>query len=632
MTPTISRRDFLSGTALLIAGGLSPRTQLRAQEALYYPPALTGLRGSHPGSFEVAHQVGREGKSFDLTGLGIEEEFDLIVVGGGISGLAAAWFYREAHGANARILILDNHDDFGGHAKRNEFRVDGRLLLGYGGTESLQSPKTLFSKHVRHLLRSLGVDTHRFDTAFDRSLYRSDGLREGVFFDRENFGVDRLVVGSPVVTSNDTDGSDVGPLPAATAIAQFPMSVEARGQLIALFDQPRDYLAGKSKSDKIAYLATISYRDYLRRDAGLGEEAVKYFDGSTSDLLGMGPDITPAFEALVNGYPGFAGLGLDDERDPAFNEPYIYHFPDGNASIARLLVRSLIPGVGSGHTMDDIVLADFDYSRLDRPDPVAKDPVRLRLNSTAVHVANRGPDKANALEGWVDVGYMRSGTLHRVTARHCVLACYNMIIPHIMPELPQAQQQALALGVKMPLVYVNVAIRNWHAFVKLGIDRIYCPNAFFTNVKLDFPVALGGYRNPRDPSEPMLVHMVHVPLTPNQGLTNVQQFRAGRARLLATPFETYEKAITAQLDRMLGSGGFDSSRDIAAITVNRWPHGYAYDPNTLFDPVTPGPPPNVIGRQRCGRVTIANSDAGWSAYTHEAIDQAWRAVDELRSS
>ena len=155
MPNTISRRDFLSGTALVIAGGLTPLAQLRAEPERYYPPVLTGLRGSHPGSFEVAHQVGRQGRSFDISGSPVEESFDLVVVGGGISGLAAAWFYREAHGPDARILILDNHDDFGGHAKRNEFRVDGRLLLGYGGTESLQSPKALFSQTVNRTLKRL---------------------------------------------------------------------------------------------------------------------------------------------------------------------------------------------------------------------------------------------------------------------------------------------------------------------------------------------------------------------------------------------------------------------------------------------------------------------------------------------
>jgi spermidine dehydrogenase len=626
MSNKINRRDFLSGTALVIAAGLTPLAQIRAESSRYYPPSLTGLRGSHPGSFEVAHQVGREGKSFDISGLPIEQSFDLVVVGGGISGLAAAWFYREAHGPAARILILENHDDFGGHAKRNEFRVDDRLLLGYGGTESLQSPKTFFSKTVNRLLGSLGVELGRFETAFDRKLYASLGLTQGVYFDRETFGADRLVAGNPVVTGGDSFASDAKSRPIKAVVEQFPMSDDARARLIEFFDHPKDYLAGKSKAEKIAYLKNISYRDFLRKDAGLGDEAVKFFDGSTYGLMAMGPDILPALDAMSSRYTGFAGLELGDLNDPevaAFNEPYIYHFPDGNASIARLLVRSLIPTVAPGHTMDDVVLADFDYTKLD----VDGAPIRLRLNSTAVAIAN-----ARRKGGPVDIGYMRAGTLNRIQAKHCVLAGYNMMIPYIMPELAGPQKQALARSVKMPLVYVNVAIRNWHPFVKLGVHDIYSPHAYFSNVKLDYPVALGGYRNPRAPSEPMLLHMEHIPLTPNQGLSNVQQFRLGRQLLLNTPFEEYETRIADQLDRMLGPGGFQSTRDIAAITVNRWPHGYAYSADTLFDAETSGPQPYEIARRRCGSVTIANSDAGWNSYTHEAIDQAWRAVNELNSA
>jgi spermidine dehydrogenase len=272
--------------------------------------------------------------------------------------------------------------------------------------------------------------------------------------------------------------------------------------------------------------------------------------------------------------------------------------------------------------MEDVVLTEFDYTKLD----VDAAPIRLRLNSTAVAIAN-----ARKRGGPVDIGYVRAGALSRVQAKHCVLAGYNMMIPHIMPELPDAQKRALALSVKMPLVYVNVAVRNWHSFVKLGVHDIYSPHAYFSNVKLDYPVALGGYRNPREPSEPILLHLEHIPLTPNQGLSNVQQFRLGRELLLNTPFEEYETRIVDQLDRMLGPGGFQSTRDIAAITVNRWPHGYAYSADSLFDPEVAGPQPYQIARRRCGSVTIANSDAGWNSYTHEAIDQAWRAVNELKS-
>ena len=623
MHSQITRRDFLNGVALVVAAGLTPLAQLRALPERYYPPALTGMRGSHPGSFEVAHQVGRESKRFDLSGVPVEERYDLVVVGGGISGLAAAWFYREAHGAGARILILDNHDDFGGHAKRNEFRVDDRLLIGYGGSESLQSPHAMFSKTVNRLMKRLGVDYRRWDTAFDRKLYASLGLSQGVFFDRETFGSDRLVVGNPIAGGADSVISEARPRPIAAVVAEFPLSDDARRRLIEFLEHPRDYLAGKSRAEKIAYLKKTSYRDYLRRDAGLGDEAVKFFDGRTKDFMAMGPDILPAADALGSRYPGFSGLGLKDLEEEGLEEPYIYHFPDGNAAIARLLVRDLIPGTAGGHTMDDIVLTDFDYAKLD----VDGAPIRLRLNSTAVAVAN-ATDQA----GLVDVGYVRAGSLHRVYARDCVLACYNMIIPHLMPELPSEQKEALALGVKLPLVYVNVAIRNWRSFVNLKVDEIYSPNAFFCAVKLDYPVSLGAYRNARDPNEPILVHMVHVPVTPNQGLTDVEQFRMGRQRLLATSFEEFETQITGQLDRMLGPGGFKSARDIAAITVNRWPHGYAYEANSLFDREVKGRPPYEIGRRRCGRVTIANSDAAWNAYAHEAIDQAWRAVNELKSA
>src|SRR3979411_596291 len=159
--PRISRRDFLNGMALTIAPGLTPAAQLAADPARY-PPALTGRGGQHPGSFEVAHEIAR-GPRGRIDEGAIEERYDLVVVGGGISGLAAAWFYRNSAGRNARILILDNHDDFGGHAKRNESQADGRLILGYGGSESMQSPKALYSNVAKFLIKQLGVDAARFD-------------------------------------------------------------------------------------------------------------------------------------------------------------------------------------------------------------------------------------------------------------------------------------------------------------------------------------------------------------------------------------------------------------------------------------------------------------------------------------
>jgi len=338
------------------------------------------------------------------------------------------------------------------------------------------------------------------------------------------------------------------------------------------------------------------------------------FQGRTLGFFGLGCDAVPAADARDLGYPGFEGLGLPARSGP--REPYIYHFPDGNASLARLLVRSLLPDVAPGHTMEDVVLAPFDYGRLDRDGQ----NVRIRLDATCIDVRNVGDA--------VLVGYVRAGVTRRVAARHAVLACFHMMIPHIMPELPSAQRDALARNVKTPLVYTNVLTRNWQPWARLGVHDISAPMSFHTRVKLDFPVNLGGYRHPGDPSEPMCLHLVHVPGAPNQGLDARTQFRIGQRKLFETTFADFEARIRDELDRMLGPGGFASARDIAAITVNRWPHGYGYVANSLFDGDDYG---NVLeqARQKVGGVAIANSDAGGDAYAHLAIDQAARAVREL---
>ena len=615
MSGSITRRDFLNGVALSIGAGLTPRAAVAAAP-LRYPPALTGMRGHHPGSFEVGHALAREGRSYAIKGMPIEEHYDLVVIGAGLSGLAAAYFYRRAAGPRARILVLDNHDDFGGHAKRNEFRLGDRLILGYGGSKSLQSPKSLFGKVARRLLRELAVDLDRFEQAFERTLYPSLGLSRGVFFNREAFGRDVLVTGDPMrMVADDIPPDRLNGKPVREFVAGFPVSEASKQQLITLYEGRDDPYPAAGAEQKIRLLKQTSYRDFLVKVRGCSAEVANCFQGRTLDFTALGADAVSAYEAMETGYPGFGGIDLPRDH-AAMEEPYIHHFPDGNASLARLLVRALIPGAAPGHGMDDVVLAGFDYGALDR----AGRAVRIRLDSTCVHVGNAGDG--------VDLGYVRGERLHRIRAERVVLACFNMVIPYIMPELSAEQREALAQNVKAPLVYTKVLVRDWQPWVRLGVHEIAGPMSFHCRVKLDYPVSLGGYRHPRDPSEPIGLHLVHVPGEPNQGLDAREQFRLGRQKLLDMSYQQFEERIRDDLDRMLGAGGFVSRRDIAAITVNRWSHGYSYFANALFD----GPDAKATittARKRVGRIAIANSDARWSPYAHSAIDAAHDAVREL---
>ena len=639
----IARRDFLNGVAVTIGATIFPFEELLAQDSgpdssvqeyflskgitqqdpRYYPPALTGMRGSHPGSFEAAHAL-RDGNQPD-NAADTGEHYDLVVVGGGISGLAAAYFYRKYVGAKAKILILDNHDDFGGHAKRNEFRAGDRLLLGYGGTQSIEAPGR-YSKVAIGLLKELGIDTQKFYQYYDRKLFDSMHLKSATFFDRETFGQDLLW--PHVIVGYDEAYSGGKPL-TPEALAQMPIAEAARKDILRLQAESVDYFPGLDANQTRAKLIKTSYKDFLLQYAKVHPDVVKVFQSSTHDLYCVGIDAVSALACRGMGYPGFKGVKATPRRrsgddEGGEEEPYIFHFPDGNASIARLLVRSLIPGSAPGNTMEDIVTAKMNYTRLDNPD----NSVRIRLNSTAIRAKHDG-DPSTAKE--VEVTYLLAGKAHKVRGAHCVMACYNCVVPYMCPEMPEKQKAGLSYAVKQPLVYTNVQIRNWTAFEKLGIRYIYSPGDYFCSTTLDFPVSLGEYKFPSSPRESCLLHLVRTPCSP--GLPCKDQFKAGRYELLTTPFETFERKIRDQLGRMLGAGGFDPANDIQAITVNRWPHGYAYEYNSLFEPLDrpASERPCVIGRQPFGRITIANSDSDGHAYTNIAIDQAYRAVQELNS-
>jgi spermidine dehydrogenase len=639
MNRNITRRDFLNGMAIGVGGALASPwlgALLSAQTATlaaqdrsgYYPPTLTGMRGSHPGAFEVAHAL-RDGTFWETAGKPVKtgEEYDLIVVGGGMSGLAAAYFYRK-QAASSRILILDNHDDFGGHAKRNEFHLAGKMLLTNGGTVAIESPFP-YSKVAAGLLSELGIDPPALEKKYGSSA-ALNGLGFGYFFDKETFGTERFVANAP--------GGFYGRQGASSKWADFlartPLSSQAQQDIARIQEAKIDYMEGVSQEQKKARLSKMSYKDFLLNIVKAHPDVIPFYQTRTHGLYGIGIDAVPALDCWAIHFPGFQGMNLDRVPSKGLTftalgevtpqEEYHFHFPDGNASIARMLVRSLVPGSAPGNTAEDIVTAKMDYSRLDHADS----PIRIRLSSTAVLVRHTG-DSASAKQ--VEVVYGRDQKAYSVRGKGVVLACWNMVIPYVCPDLPAEQKEALHYGVKVPLVYSIVGLRNWNSFQKLGLRGVSCPGMYHTSMNLDRGPTMGEYQPSDSPDEPVLVHMLRTPCQP--GLSAREQQRAGHYELLATPFETFERNIRDQFARVLGSGGFDPAKDIEAITVNRWPHGYAYEYNPLWDPDWPeGKRPCDIARRPFGRITIANSDAAAAAYTDQAIDQGYRAVQELLSS
>ena len=632
MDRPITRRDILNGLAGLAVTSLMPQLSWAEQargtkpedliDATYYPPQLRGLRGNHEGSFEVSHQLARKGQTdWGPVHLGANFIYDLVVVGGGISGLSAAYFYRKKH-PNARILILENHDDFGGHAKRNEFEVNGRTLIGYGGAQTMQEPSG-YSRIVKDLLGDLGVEPKVFETAYDQDFFKRHKLGAGIHFDREIWGEKRMV---PYDLGAFDDYIPVMPsrLSAEQAVDKMPISAEAKKQFVGLLTTKDDRLSKIPKADKWDYLYNISYRDFLVKHLGISQaEVLAVLQDLTVDS-GVGIDSINAFNAMsYGGLPGWNATGL-----PALesDEAYIHHFPDGNASIARQLVRKMIPAVAPGESIESIITAHLDYSQLDQAD--AK--VQLRLNSTVTHVQNSSDPEDTAQ---VTVSYVQNGQAYQIKARGSILACNSSMIPYLCPELPQAQREALAFQVKIPILYTTVALRNWKAWKTLGIGATVCPGSYHINAMLDFPVSLGDYRFSETEDQPVIVHMERFPHRYDEGLTAQQQYRLGRYELLTTPFDVIERNVRSQLQSMLGDGGFNAAEDIVGITVNRWSHGYSYWYNPLFDTVYDDDDdpryPHMIGRKPFGHISIANADSAANAMMESAIEQAHRAVAEL---
>ena len=549
----ITRRDFINGVAVTAGAAMMPWHLIADDPAApekspnYYPPALTGMRGSHPGASDVAHSLS-DGTFWDSIGK-IEdtgETYDLIVVGGGISGLSAAHFFRKAAGSNARILILDNHDDFGGHAKRNEFRVNDAFRLGFGGTFSIESPAP-YSAVAKGLIEELGIEVPSFSKYVNRNLYHSLGLGPKMFFDKETFGVDKLAPSFNPRWGGEGDDPTSETSMLAKFLAEAPIAEQAKRDFQRLYKEPKDYYPGLTSDQKKDKLARISYASFLKDVAGVHEDIVKVYQAFPHGLFGVGIDAVAAQDAWGFGLPGFNGLKLDPAPGKGMNrdaipneeaEKYFFHFPDGNASIARLLVRKLIPGAIPGTTWTDVVTAKANYAKLDE----ASSPVRIRLNTTAVRVRHLG-NPATAVE----VTYAEAGKViqrgRRMRFWRAGTSSFPTSAMSFLTNRSKRSRPRKKFLCSIPMSPSANGLRSRRS----AASSVYAPGMYHTGINLDMPVSIGGYECTHKPEDPIIVHMTKAACHP--GLPAREQHHRGRMELYCD----YIRDHGAQHPRSTGS-------------------------------------------------------------------------------
>ena len=631
MAIQITRRDLLNGMAIGAVGAMlpayagAPKVRLDSSmrpggSSTYYPPTLTGMRGSHAGSFEVAHALAWQGQKPDAYE-SLDEHYDLVVVGAGMSGLAAAWYYLKKAGPEARVLVLDNHDDFGGHAKRNEFHHKDRMILSLGGAQNLDNPSN-YGDIAGSLLIDLGINEAAIakmaaNTPDDYVLGGKLGGDVGLTVPD---GDEHLTIGGHWLKFFHGRGDY------QAGVRDLPIPAEEKDKLVAFFGGEKDFLDDLSLTEKWDYVNNTSYNQFLVDRVELSVDTIPILNAHLRILNGPSGWNHTVLEGILAGSPGLRAMGwladfVDSIGAMLLDELAgdIRMFPDGNASVARLLVQKMIPDVAPNMKgFEDVAIARFNYGALDQADQ----STRIRLNSTVVGVRE--------VDDYVQIDYVQQGKPLRITANHCVLACYNNLIPALCPEMSDAQKSGLGYGVRIPFVYANILLENGRAFSELGVQITQCPYDPFQWVSAAPTVTSGGYEPPRGPDDPMVVFMMASP-TPADGTegTTRDLLRMGRHKIYASTFDDYEQQIREQLQKMLGKHGFNHEQDIKAITVNRIPHGYAYWYQGLDDPEwEEGQAPHEIGRQQFGRISIANTDSEVTPLMNAAFDAAHRAVEE----
>ncbi|MGA2576789.1 MAG: FAD/NAD(P)-binding protein [Bryobacteraceae bacterium] len=606
----MTRRDYLNSTLLasgsLLLGGATPMDLLAKDNWDGYG-GVGDYASSNGNTFEViadAHSMIRDHASEDLPANMIDtgEKFDCVVVGGGISGLAAALFFKRQAGPRRTCLVLENHRIFGGEARRNEFVVGGRRLVAHQGSAMFFPP--LSGTFLADFYDSIGVDSRLFEyqtwtgrepeIPLGRTSYTQGGANSGFFFGAR-FGQPK---GLWLID------------PWGKKLAGAPIPDATRRELLAISGS-KPVLPQRHGDELSRHLDGVTLEDHLMQTHRIRRQTVRTFLSPVSGGgSGLGAD-------ALSAYSEYAA----DVLLPWKYESGAQMFPGGNAGVARHIVKALVPDAFSGGvTLPDICRSPVNFAALDRPGQES----RIRLHATAIAVQHGGEPQGSRS---VRIVYAQDGKLYGIQARSAIMAGGSWTTKHIVKNLPETHRQAYAQFYRAPCLMANVAVRNWRFLYELGISECQWFEGIGNYFALRKMATFGPVAPTVSPDSPVVLTLKILFSSP--GLPIGEQVTRGRSELLSTSFRAYEQRIREQFSAMFSGTGFDERRDIAGIILNRWGHAYlSPQPGFFFGKGANPAPGEVLRNTPFGRIAFANSDLAGIMDHRASILEARRAVGQ----